>query len=40
MQTSQSTSARPDYTAYHPLDPAVRADPYPFYAHLRARTSP
>ena len=21
---------------YHPLDPAVRADPYPFYAHLRA----
>ena len=25
----------PDYSAYHPRSPAVRHDPYPFYAHLR-----
>lgn len=27
---------RERYTSYDPLDPAVRADPYPYYAHLRA----
>lgn len=29
--------ASPSLPEYHPLDPAVRADPYPFYAKLRAR---
>ena len=29
-------ATRPSLPEYHPLDPAVRADPYPFYAELRA----
>lgn len=36
MQTSNPASARDDFANYNPLDPAVRADPYPFYAYLRA----